>query len=79
MGKGERGRQIGRIKVGMNTKLHAVADITGHPIGFFMSATQASDYTGAAALLTNLPKAGWPLADRAYDTDWFREALQGKR
>ena len=47
----------------MNTKLHAVADAKGRPIGFFMSAGQVSDYTGAAALLGSLPKAGWLLAD----------------
>ena len=39
----------------MNTKLHAVADATGRPIGFFMSAGQVSDYTGAAALLGSMP------------------------
>ena len=32
--KGGRGRQIGRTKGGMNTKLHAVADAKGRPIGF---------------------------------------------
>jgi len=35
-------------------------------------------YTGAAALLGSLPKAGWLLADRGYDADWFREALKDK-
>ncbi len=73
-----RGRQIGRTKGGMNTKLHAVADARGRPIGFFMSAGQISDYTGAAALLGSLPKAGWLLADRGYDADRFREALKDK-
>ena len=62
----------------MNTKLHAVADAKGRPIGFFMSAGQVSDYTGAAALLGSLPKAGWLLADRGYDADCFREALKDK-
>lgn len=38
-----------------------------------------SDYTGAAALLEELPKAKWLLADRGYDADWFRDALQAKR
>lgn len=69
--KGGRGRQIGRTRgfegIGncpvdsfarkRNTKLHAVADAKGRPIGFFMSAGQVSDYTGAAALLGSLPKA----------------------
>jgi hypothetical protein len=44
-----------------------------------LSAVQASpvgqrviDYTGAAALVNDLPEAEW----RGYDADWFREALQ---
>ncbi|AMY71652.1 transposase, IS4 family protein [Frigidibacter mobilis] len=60
----------------MNTKLHAITDTNGRPIRFFMSAGQTSDYTGTAALLGNIPKAQWLLADRGYDADWFREALQ---
>ena len=62
----------------MNTKLHAVADAKGRPIGFFMSAGPVSDYTGAAALLGGLPKADWLLADRGYDADWLRDALKDK-
>lgn len=73
-----RGRLIGRTKGGMNTKLHAVTDANGRPIKFFITAGQFSDYTGAAALLSNLPEAEWLLADRGYDADWYREALQDK-
>ncbi|MFX0543905.1 IS5 family transposase [Roseovarius sp. S4756] len=76
--KGGRGRLIGRTKGGMNTKLHAITDTKGRPIRFFMSAGQVSDYTGAAALLSCLPKAEWLLGDRGYDADWFREALNSK-
>ena len=47
--------------------------------GFYMSPGQVSDDTGAAAVLGRLPKAGWLLADRGYDADWFREALKDKR
>lgn len=43
-----------------------------------MSAGPVSNYTGAAALLDSLPKAGWLLEDRGYDADWFREALKDK-
>ena len=39
----------------MNTKLHAVTDAEGRPLSFFMTAGQISDYTGAAALLDDLP------------------------
>lgn len=62
----------------MNTKLHAVADANGRPLSFFMTAGQVSDYTGAAALLDDMPKAQWLLGDRGYDADWFRDALQAK-
>ena len=62
----------------MNTKLHAVTDAIGRPLSFFMTAGQVSDYTGAAALLDDLPKAQWLLGDRGYDADWFRDALQAK-
>jgi hypothetical protein len=65
--KGGRERQIGRTKGGMNTKSLVVADAKGRPIGFLMSAVQVSDYTGAAALLGSLPKAGFLLGDRGYD------------
>ncbi|KXV35589.1 transposase [Gluconobacter thailandicus] len=60
----------------MNTKLHAITDQNGRPLSFFMTAGQVSDYTGAAALLDSLPMAQWMLADRGYDADWFRDALE---
>jgi len=62
----------------MNTKLHAVADANGRPLSFFLTAGPVSDYTGAAALLDDLPKAQWLLGDRGYDADWLRDALQAK-
>jgi len=62
----------------MNTKLHAVADVNGRPLSFFMTARQVSDSTGAAALLDDPPKAQWLLGDRGYNADWFRDALQAK-
>jgi len=67
---------IGRIKGGMNTGLHAVTDADGRPLSFFITAGQISDYTGAAALPDDLPKAQWMLADRGYDAEWFRDALE---
>ena len=71
----------------MNSKLHTVTDAKGRPIRMFLSAGQTSDYTGAAALVSSLPKAGVLLADRGYDAmcaigsstmahaNWFRNAL----
>ena len=62
----------------MNTKLHAICDSQGRPLDLFVTAGQVSDYIGARALLSSLPKVDWLLGDRGYDADWFREALQDK-
>ena len=62
----------------MNTRLHAVTDQNGRPLGFFMTAGQISDYTGTSTLLDSLPMAQWLLEDRGYDADWFRDALEEK-
>jgi hypothetical protein len=43
-----------------------------------MTAGQVSDYTGAAALLGDMPTAHWLVGDRGYDPDWFRDPLQAK-
>uniref|UniRef100_A4WR28 Transposase IS4-like domain-containing protein n=1 Tax=Cereibacter sphaeroides (strain ATCC 17025 / ATH 2.4.3) TaxID=349102 RepID=A4WR28_CERS5 len=70
--------QEGRVLLPAIEGTDAVGDAKGRPIGFFMSAGQVSDYSGAAALLGSLPKADWLLADRGYDADWLREALKDK-
>jgi transposase len=69
--KGGRGRQTGRTKGGMNTKLHAVTDSVGHPIRLFITAFQVSDYIGARVLCESLPTVEWLIADRGHDADWF--------
>ena len=43
-----------------------------------LSEGQMSDYKGAALMIDALPKAKALLADRGYDADWFRDALQEK-
>ena len=62
----------------MNSKLHAVTDAAGRPLRMFLTAGQRSDYIGARALLDELPPAEHMLADRGYDSDWYREALEDK-
>lgn len=63
---------------GMNTKLHAIADANGRPFSFFVTAGQVSDYTGAAALRDDRPKAQWRLGDRGDDADRSSDSLQAK-
>lgn len=43
-----------------------------------MTAGQVSDYTGAAALLDDIPSAQWLLSDRGNDADGFRDAIRVK-
>ena len=43
-----------------------------------LSEGQMSDYKGARLIVNDLPLAKHLLADRGYDADWFREALEGK-
>ena len=62
----------------MNSKLHAVCDGGGKPVAMLLTAGEVSDYKGAAELLDDLPEAKELLADRGYDANWFRKALQDK-
>ena len=69
------GDQIPLQRGGLNSKLHAVCDSKGRPRSPFLTAGQASDFTGAAALLSTLPPAKALLVDKGYNADWFRNAL----
>ena len=62
----------------MNTKPHATCDSERLPLNLFVTAGQVSDYTGTRALPSSLPDVDWLLADRGYNTGWFREALKDK-
>ncbi len=55
-----------------------VCDGLGRPLIFFLSPGQMSDAKGALALLSALPPAKTLLADKGYDADWFRDALEEK-
>lgn len=43
-----------------------------------LSEGQMSDYKGAALTLDALPPAKHMIADRGYDSDWYRHALQAR-
>ena len=62
----------------MTTKLRAICDSQGRPLNLFVTAGQVSDYIGARALLSSIPKVDWLLGDRGYEAGWFRDALKGK-
>ena len=55
-----------------------MTDALGRPVRLFLTGGNVSDYIGARALLSSLPDADWLLADRGYDADWFRNALEDR-
>jgi transposase len=61
----------------LNSKLHAVCDADGKPLILLLTEGQVSDYRGAATILPTLPDANMLIADKGYDSDWFREGLAG--
>ncbi len=71
-------RCIGRTKGGLNSKLHAVCDANGKPLILLLGEGQMSDHTGARHILDALSPAKTLLADRGYDSNWFREGLAEK-
>ncbi len=52
----------------MSTKIHAVVDALGNPIGFYLTPGQACDLDGADQLLPTI-MADTVLADKGYDAD----------
>lgn len=55
-----------------------MCDGQGRPIILLLSEGQMSDHKGARLLLDRLPAADVLIADRGYDSNWFREALSEK-
>jgi transposase len=52
----------------LSTKIHALVDAVGNPLGFHLSPGQCSDLEGADALLPQL-QAPILIADKGYDAD----------
>ena len=62
----------------MNSKLHVVCNDIGEPLVMLLSEGQMSDHKGARLMLEALPPASALIADRGYDSNWFRAALKAK-
>ena len=67
---------MGRSRGGLTTKIHAVVDAAGLPLGFELTPGQAHDSQAAATLLAALPANSFVLADKAYDADWIRQLVE---
>ena len=52
----------------MSTKIHAMVDALGNPVGFFLTGGEAHDLVGADHLLPTM-QADTLIADKAFDAD----------
>jgi transposase len=69
---------MGRSRGGLTTKIHAVVDANGLPIAIKLTEGQAHDGRSAADMLDSMMAGQILLADRAYDSNALREALQAR-
>jgi transposase len=72
---GERNQAIGISRGGRTTKLHALTDEHGRPRAFALTGGQVVDYRVAELLLDKVPPGVLLLANRGYDTDAVRAAV----
>ncbi len=74
---GQSEQALGRSRGGFGTKLHGGFNGLGQPVELTATSGQASDAGQAEALLADhQPEAG--VADKAYDSDAFVEAVEGR-
>ena len=66
---------MGRSRGGLTTKIHALVDGRGLPIGLHLSEGQASDCREADGLIDAVPTGATLLADKAYDSDAIRTRI----
>ena len=69
---------MGRSRGGLTTKIHALVDANGLPIGLKLSAGQAHDGRSAADMLDSVGPGHVLLADRAYDSNALRRTLKDR-
>ena len=69
---------MGRSRGGLTTKIHALVDALGLPIGLKLTEGQAHDGRSADDMLEGLGQDCILLADRAYDSDAMRDRLTAR-
>ena len=67
---------MGRSRGGVTTKIHALVDANGRPIGLKLTEGQAHDGRSAEDMLGDIAQDQILLADRAYDSDALRPRLK---
>ena len=66
---------MGRSRGGLTTKIHALVDANGLPVVLKLTPGQAHDGKSAQDMLGGLTEGQILLADRAYDSNALREAM----
>lgn len=69
---------MGRSRGRLTTKIHAVVDANGLPVAIVLTEGQAHDGRSAAGLLATLAPGQILLADRAYDSNALRDAVEAR-
>ena len=67
---------MGRSRGGLTTKIHALVDADGLPVLLKLTPGQAHDGRSASDMLGGLGKGQILLADRAYDSNALRRAME---
>ena len=67
---------MGRSRGGLTTKIHALVDANGLPVVLKLTPGQAHDGRSAADMLDGLGDGQVLLADRAYDSNALRDAME---
>lgn len=76
--RGAYGEAIGRSRGGRTTKIHALTDAEGRPRVLLLSPGNAHDVVMAPALIEAAGRILRLIADKAYDTNSFRNLLAEK-
>ena len=76
--RGERKQAIGRSRGGRTTKIHALTDGLGRPVAFLLTGGQAADCRAAEDLMREMPDCRVVHADKAYDTNAIRRAVEAR-
>ena len=67
---------MGRSRGGLTTKIHALVDANGLPVVLKLTPGQAHDGKSARDMLDGLADGQILLADRAYDSNALRDAME---
>ena len=69
---------MGRSRGGLSSKLHALVDAEGRPVGLRLTGGQVHDACEAEALIVDIPEGATLLGDKGYDNNANRDAAAAR-